>query len=74
MGYHPIPTWANFLYCELGEDAAVVAKRLQAEGVIVRPLAPWGAPSAIRVTIGTPEQNDIFLNAFKKVTEQATVR
>jgi histidinol-phosphate aminotransferase len=74
LGYHPLPTWANFLYCELGEDAAVVAKRLQAEGVIVRPLGPWGAPTAIRITIGTPEQNDIFLNAFKKVTEQATVR
>ncbi len=74
LGYHPIPPWANFLYCELGEDAAVVAKQLQAEGVIVRPLAPWGAPTAIRVTIGTPEQNDIFLKAFKKVMERATVR
>ncbi len=74
LGYHPIPTWANFVYCELREDAAAVAKRLQAEGVIVRPLAPWGAPTAIRVTIGTPEQNDIFLNAFKKVTERAKVR
>jgi histidinol-phosphate aminotransferase len=74
LGYHPIPTWANFVYCELREDATAVAKRLQTEGVIVRPLAPWGAPTAIRVTIGTPEQNDIFLNAFKKVTERATVR
>jgi len=58
----------------MGDDAALVAKRLQAEGVIVRPLAPWDAPTAIRITIGTPEQNGIFLNAFKKVTEQATVR
>jgi histidinol-phosphate aminotransferase len=74
LGYHPLPTWANFVYCELREDATAVAKRLQTEGVIVRPLAPWGAPTAIRVTIGTPEQNDIFLNAFKKVTERATVR
>jgi histidinol-phosphate aminotransferase len=74
LGYRPLPTWANFLYCELGDDAAAVAKRLQAEGVIVRPLAPWGAPTAIRVTIGTPEQNDIFLKAFKKVREHATVR
>jgi histidinol-phosphate aminotransferase len=74
LGYHPIPTWANFLYCELGDDAAAVAKRLQAEGVIVRPLAPWGAPTAIRITIGTPEQNGIFLNAFKKVMEGAGVR
>jgi histidinol-phosphate aminotransferase len=74
LGYQPVPTWANFLYCELGDDAAAVAKRLQAEGVIVRSMGPWGAPTAIRITIGTPEQNDIFLKAFKKVMERATVR
>jgi histidinol-phosphate aminotransferase len=74
LGFQPLPTWANFVYCELGDDAAAVAKRFQAEGVIVRPLGPWGAPTAIRITIGTPEQNDVFLNAFKKVSEQATVR
>jgi histidinol-phosphate aminotransferase len=74
LGYRPVPTWANFLYCELGDDAAAVAKRVQAEGVIVRPLGPWGAPTAIRITVGTPEQNDIFLKAFRKVMERATVR
>jgi histidinol-phosphate aminotransferase len=74
LGYSPIPTWTNFLYCELGDDAAAVAKRLQAEGVIVRPLGPWGAPAAIRITIGTPEQNDVLLRAFKKVMERTTVR
>jgi histidinol-phosphate aminotransferase len=74
LGYSPIPTWTNFLYCELGDDAAAVAKRLQAEGVIVRPLGPWDAPTAVRITIGTPEQNDVFLKAFKKVMERTTVR
>jgi histidinol-phosphate aminotransferase len=74
LGYGVASTWANFIYCELGEDAAVIAQRLQAEGVIIRPLGAWGAPTAIRVTIGTPEQNAIFLKAFKKVTERATVR
>jgi histidinol-phosphate aminotransferase len=74
LGYSVVPTWANFLYCELGEDAAEFAQRMQAEGVIIRPLGPWGAPTAIRVTIGTPEQNDLFLKAFKKVTERATVK
>jgi histidinol-phosphate aminotransferase len=74
LGYHPLPTWANFLYCELGDDAATIAKRLQAEGVIVRPLASWGAPTAIRITIGTPEQNGIFLKAFKRAQEGAVVR
>lgn len=74
LGYPPIPTWANFLYCELGDDAAAVAKQLQAEGVIVRPLGPWGAATAIRITIGTPQQNDLFLVAFRKVMERATAR
>jgi len=70
LGYRVVPTWANFLYCDVGEDAAAFAKRLQAEGVIIRPLGPWGAPNAIRVTIGTREQNEIFLKAFRKVTER----
>lgn len=70
LGYKPVPTWANFVYCEIGEDAGAFAKRMQAEGVIIRPLGPWGAPTAIRVTIGTPDQNQTFLKAFKKVTEK----
>jgi histidinol-phosphate aminotransferase len=71
LGYHPVTTWANFLYCELGEDAAATTDQLQSEGVIVRPLGPWGAPRAIRITIGTPEQNDIFLRAFKNLAARA---
>jgi histidinol-phosphate aminotransferase len=74
LGYEVVPTWANFLYCELGENAAAAAQRLQTEGVIIRPLGPWGAPTAIRVTIGTPEQNEIFLKAFKKVMERSMVK
>ncbi|MBV8050419.1 MAG: histidinol-phosphate transaminase [Acidobacteriaceae bacterium] len=68
LGCPVVPTWANFLFCELGEDAANFAQRIQTEGVIIRPLAAWGAPNAIRVTIGTPDQNQIFLAAFTKVS------
>jgi len=74
LGFRVVPSWANFLYCELGEDAASVANQLQTEGVVVRPLGPWGAPTAIRVTIGTPEQNPVFLKAFKKVMARTPVR
>jgi histidinol-phosphate aminotransferase len=63
LGYRVIPTAANFLFCDLGEDAAVYADRLQDEGVAVRPLGPWGAPNCMRVTIGTGEQNQAFLKA-----------
>jgi len=74
LGYQVAPTWANFLYCELEEDAARVALRMQRQGVMIRPLDAWGAPTAIRVTIGTPEQNDLFLAALKKVAGRAAVR
>jgi histidinol-phosphate aminotransferase len=65
MGYRVVPTSANFLYCDLGEDASAMAERLQNEGVAVRPLGHWGAPDCIRVTIGTPEQNQMFLKAMR---------
>jgi histidinol-phosphate aminotransferase len=67
LGYRVVPTSANFLYCDLGESAVAVANRLQDEGVAVRPLGRWGAPNCIRVTIGTPEQNQIFLGAMRRV-------
>jgi histidinol-phosphate/aromatic aminotransferase/cobyric acid decarboxylase-like protein len=35
--------------------------------VIVRPLAPFGAPGAIRVTVGTQEENELFAQAFARV-------
>ncbi len=67
MGYAVTPTWGNFLYCEMGEDAKVIAERLKLEGILVRPLGQWGAPEAIRITIGTPEQNDALLRAMEKL-------
>lgn len=67
LGYRVVPTWANFLFCDLGEDAAGVASRLLDQGVAVRPLASWGAPTCIRVTIGTPEQNEAFLQAIRRL-------
>ena len=67
LGLRTIPTWANFLYCELEEDAADVARRLREEGISIRPLGGWGAPNSMRVTIGTAQQNDAFLTAIRKV-------
>ncbi|HEY2115380.1 MAG TPA: histidinol-phosphate transaminase [Candidatus Angelobacter sp.] len=71
LGIHAVPTSANFIYFTIDEDANAFAKRMQAEGVIVRSLVPWGAPNAIRVSIGTPEQNETFVRALKKVVQIA---
>jgi len=67
VGYQvPVP-WANFIFSELGEDAAEFSDCLLSHGIVVQPLGLWGAPTAIRVSIGTPEQNQMFLKAFEKV-------
>jgi len=70
LGVKAIPTSANFIHFTVDEDASVFAKRMQSEGVIVRSLVPWGAPNAIRVSIGTPEQNETFFRALKKLVRQ----
>jgi histidinol-phosphate aminotransferase len=62
---------ANFVYVEVGEDSRPIFDALLREGVIVRPLAPFGAPGAIRVTVGTSEENDFFAAALERVLESA---
>ncbi len=65
IGYAVTPTCGNFLYCKIGQDAKDFAERLRLQGIAIRPLAQWGAPEAIRITIGRPEQNDALLRAMK---------
>ena len=67
LGYRVVSTWANFIYCDVGEDALDFATRLQKEGVVIRPLGPWGAPHCIRVSVGTAQQNKVFLEAVRKM-------
>lgn len=66
LGYRVVPTWANFVYCDVAGDASSFADRLLRNGVSVKPLGVWGAPTCIRVSIGTPEQNQLFLDTVRK--------
>jgi histidinol-phosphate aminotransferase len=68
LGCRLVPTTANFVYCDVGGEAASVAERLRNSGVAVRPLGMWGAPTCIRVSVGTPEQNAAFLDAMHRIT------
>lgn len=71
LGYRVVPTWANFLYCDVGGDGAAFAKRLLADGISVRPLGAWGAPNRVRISIGTPEQNAAVLNSVRKISNKS---
>ncbi len=75
MGIQVTPTWTNFLLCRAGEEAHSLCQKLQGHGVIVRPMAGgWGAPDAFRVTVGTPEQNEQFLDALKRARAHVPVQ
>jgi histidinol-phosphate aminotransferase len=61
------PPVGNFVYAEVGDDARPVFEALLREGVIVRPLHGFGAPGAIRVSVGTPEECAACLDALGRV-------
>jgi histidinol-phosphate aminotransferase len=64
LGLAPPPSQGNFVFFDLGRPGRDLYDRLLKQGVIVR---PFGATSFIRVTVGTPEQNDRFLTALREV-------
>ena len=71
-GFEPIgPAVANFVFAEVADDSRPLFEQLLREGVIVRPTHGFGAPSAIRVTVGTPEENAFFAEALGRVTALA---
>jgi histidinol-phosphate aminotransferase len=55
-----VPSVANFILVRVGDGAGCFAA-LQRRGVIVRPMASYGLPEWIRVTVGTPAQNERLL-------------
>jgi histidinol-phosphate aminotransferase len=72
LGLRVVPTWANFLYCNVGQEATPFAQRLREAGISVRPLESWGAPGCIRVSIGTPQQNEALLKAVQNTAGDIT--
>jgi histidinol-phosphate aminotransferase len=67
LGVRCVPSVGNFLLVELGSDAQPAADELLKLGVIVRPMRWMGFPNAIRVTVGTQEENQKFLGALAQV-------
>jgi len=61
------PAVANFLFAEVGEDSRALFEQLLREGVIVRPTHGFGAPGAVRVTVGTHEEHELLAQALTRV-------
>lgn len=62
-----IPSSGNFITIDFKRPAAPIYEALLREGVIVRPIAGYGMPNHLRISIGLPEENDRFFQALLNV-------
>jgi len=67
LGVKYTPSRANFILVDVGRNAGDIYQRLLKEGVIVRPMTSFGMESALRISIGTPEENRRLMKAMRKV-------
>ncbi len=66
LGLEVVPSDANFVLVRVG---AGVYERLLHEGVIVRPMAGFGLPEHVRITVGRPEENERLVKALRRLRE-----
>jgi histidinol-phosphate aminotransferase len=66
MGLAYIPSYGNFVTVDCGREAASINENLLRQGVIVRPIKGYGLPNHLRISIGTPEQNERLVQALQK--------
>jgi histidinol-phosphate aminotransferase len=70
LGLEYVPSFGNFVMVKVGADEAAGARvnlALLKQGIIVRPVANYGLPQWLRVTIGLPQENAAFIDALKKL-------
>jgi histidinol-phosphate aminotransferase len=65
LGVGYLPTQANFILINCGRDSTALYDYLLQNGIIVRKTHSFGLPNYLRVTFGTPEQNDRFFAVFR---------
>ncbi|KXO08428.1 MULTISPECIES: histidinol-phosphate transaminase [Marinobacter] len=66
IGLPYIPSAGNFIAVEVGDQAQGIYQSLLSHGVIVRPIAGYGMPLHLRVSVGLPEENERFLDALSQ--------
>ena len=67
LGMTVIPSVANFIAFDCQREAMPLYQALLAQGVIVRPIAAYGLPNHLRVSIGLSRENERFLQALEQV-------
>lgn len=67
LGARIYPTETNFIFAFFEKSSAALSRELLERGIIVRPGAAFGYPAALRVTFGTHEENEKFLQVLEEI-------
>lgn len=67
LGLEWIPSAGNFVSVDLNQSGQLIYDKLLHKGVIVRPVGVYEMPSYLRISIGTPAENAVFLQALADV-------
>lgn len=70
LGLTFIPSAANFILVHVGNGQSVF-EQLQKQGIITRPMAGYQLPEFIRISVGTPQENERCLTALRSVLASA---
>lgn len=70
LGLEFIPSAGNFVTVHFNQEAGEIYQKLLREGVIVRPVANYGMPQSLRISIGLPDENQACLEALQRVLGQ----
>ncbi|MEL6988497.1 MAG: aminotransferase class I/II-fold pyridoxal phosphate-dependent enzyme, partial [Bacteroidota bacterium] len=67
-----IPSYTNFIMLDMGnaEKAKAFNDAMSSRHVLVRQLASFGLPHCVRISIGTPKDNELFLEVLETVCEE----
>ena len=67
LGLFYLPSYANFIFVDFAKDSQIIFEALQNKGIITRTIEQYGFPNALRITIGTEEQNKRLIKALKEI-------
>ena len=70
LGLRYLPSAGNFVLVKVGDDDQAGARMnlaLLKRGIIVRPVGNYGLPQWLRISIGLPEENAVFIDALKAI-------
>ncbi len=67
LGFRVLPSVGNFVLVDMGTAAAPFCEALLRVGIIVRPVANYGLPNHLRISVGLPAQNRRLLDALRAI-------